>query len=293
MQKTTPKAQADPPRGKRPALFATGSGLAITRGREILIGVGAIGLLLAVCATAYGQTPPPLQPPAGPINPFAVPQIQLSLGGGEGDWVATLRILALLTALTLAPGIVLTMTSFTRIVVVLGFLRQALGTQQAPPSQILLALALFMTVFIMRPVWSQAYETALRPYMEQTISQQVALERAVEPIRAFMFSQTRKQDLALFIEASGADRPNTKADVSTWQLIPAFIISELKTAFQMGFMLYVPFLVLDMVVASILMAMGMMMLPPVLISLPFKLMLFVLVDGWNLLTSSLIRSFSS
>ena len=173
------------------------------------------------------------------------------------------------------------------------FLRQALGTQQSPPTQVVIALSMFMTVFIMHPVWERVQHDALEPYLAEEISQDVALERALEPVRTFMFAHTRKKDLALFIEVAGEDRPTTRDDVSTWQLVPAFVISELKTAFQMGFMLYVPFLVLDMVVASILMAMGMMMLPPVLISLPFKLMLFVLVDGWNLIVSSLIRSFAT
>ena len=233
-----------------------------------------------------------LAPPAAPVDPFSLPKLELSVGGGEGDWVGALRILGLMTLLTLAPGILLTMTAFTRIVIVLGFLRQAMGTMQAPPNQVLLALSLFMTVFIMQQVWSKVHEEALQPYMAGTMSQQVAVELAVKPVRKFMFQHTRKKDLALFIKASGEGRPQTEADVATWQLIPAFIISEMKTAFQMGFMLYVPFLVLDMVVSAILMAMGMMMLPPVLISLPFKIMLFVLVDGWNLIVSSLIRSFN-
>ncbi|MBU0550977.1 flagellar type III secretion system pore protein FliP [Myxococcota bacterium] len=224
-------------------------------------------------------------------QPLSLPKVQMSVGGGEGDWVGALRVMALLTILTLAPSILLTMTSFTRIVIVLSFMRQALGTQQSPPNQVLVALALFLSVFIMQPVWSKVHTDALAPFMAGEINQTVALERAQEPVRAFMFKHTRQKDLGLFIRAAGAQRPKTRADVSTWQLIPAFIISELRTAFQMGFMLYVPFLVMDMVVASILMAMGMMMLPPILISLPFKIMLFVLVDGWNLLVTSLIESF--
>lgn len=261
-----------------------------SRGVRLAVGLGLVVVALLLAGQALAQQP--LVPPAGPVQPFALPKVEFAVGGGEGDWVGALRILALLTVLTLAPGIILTMTSFTRIVIVFSFLRQALGTQQSPPNQILLGLALFMTVFIMQPVWTQVNERALQPYMAQTINQEVALERAVEPVRAFMFTQTRQKDLALFIRASGDGKPLTRRDVSTWQLIPAFVLSELKTAFQMGFMLYIPFLVLDMVVASVLMAMGMMMLPPVLISLPFKVMLFVLVDGWNLLVTSLIRSFS-
>ncbi len=247
---------------------------------------------LLICAAAWAQGQPPLQPPAGPVNPLSLPRVELAVGGGEADWVGVLRILSLLTVLTLAPAILLTMTSFTRIVIVFSFLRQALGTQQSPPNQVMIALALFLTVFIMQPVWSKVNEEALQPYVEGTIDQTVALERAVTPVRAFMFAHTRQKDLGLFVEAAGQDKPRTRADVSTWQLVPAFVLSELKTAFTMGFMLYIPFLVLDMVVASILMAMGMMMLPPILISLPFKIMLFVLVDGWNLLVGSLVRSFA-
>ncbi|MCA9559799.1 MAG: flagellar type III secretion system pore protein FliP, partial [Myxococcales bacterium] len=244
------------------------------------------------CAAAWAQGQPPLQPPAGPVSPLSLPRVELAVGGGDADWVGVLRILALLTVLTLAPAILLTMTSFTRIVIVFSFLRQALGTQQSPPNQVMIALALFLTVFVMQPVWSKVNEEALQPYVEGTIDQTVALDRAITPVRAFMFAHTRQKDLGLFVEAAGQDKPRTRADVSTWQLVPAFVLSELKTAFTMGFMLYIPFLVLDMVVASILMAMGMMMLPPILISLPFKIMLFVLVDGWNLLVGSLVRSFA-
>ena len=247
---------------------------------------------------AFGGPPAPpiLTPPAGPIqpaNPLALPKVELSVGGGEGDWVGALRVLGLMTILTLIPGILLTMTAFTRIVIVLGFLRQAMGTMQAPPNQILLALALFMTIFIMQPVWTKVNEEALQPYLAGTITQNVAMDRAMDPVRKFMFQHTRKKDLGLFVKASGDDKPQRESDIAAYQLIPAFVLSELKTAFQMGFMLYVPFLVLDMVVSAILMAMGMMMLPPILISLPFKIMLFVLVDGWNLLVGSLIRSFNT
>ncbi len=260
--------------------------------RRHLIAALAGAATLLVCAAAWAQGQPPLQPPAGPIDPFSLPKVELAVGGGEGDWVGVLRILGLLTVMTLAPAILLTMTSFTRIIIVFSFLRQAIGTQQSPPNQVLVALALFLSVFIMQPVWTQVNEKALQPYMAGEVSQSVALERAMTPIRGFMFAHTRQKDLGVFMAASGADRPQTRADVSTFQLIPAYVLSELKTAFQMGFMLYIPFLVLDMVVASILMAMGMMMLPPILISLPFKVMLFVLVDGWNLLAGSLIKSFA-
>lgn len=220
------------------------------------------------------------------------PAMQLSLNGGDGDWVGALRILAVLTLMTLGPGIVLTMTSFTRIIIVFSLMRQALGTQQSPPNQVVIALSLFLTVFIMQPVWSVIQNDALIPYIEGNINQSVALERSIKPVRAFMFKHTREQDLAVFVQASGDVKPQSKEEVKLYQLIPAFVLSELKTSFQIGFMIYVPFLILDMVVASILMAMGMMMLPPILISLPFKLMLFVLVDGWNLLVSNLVRSFN-
>ncbi len=251
------------------------------------LGLLAFGAVLLVGATAWAQNPPPVTGGA-----FHIPQVSVAVGGEQGDWVGVLRILALLTVLTVAPAILLTMTSFTRIVIVFSFLRQALGTQQAPPNQVMIALALFLTVFIMQPVWQKVNTESLQPYVGGEISQTVAIERALSPVRTFMFKHTRSKDLGLFISASGGNKPQTRADVSIWQLVPAYVLSELKTAFQMGFMLYVPFLVLDMVVASILMAMGMMMLPPILISLPFKIMLFVLVDGWNLLVGSLVASFA-
>lgn len=248
------------------------------------------GVVVMATSVAWGQSQP-LQGAAGPVTPFGLPKVQMVVGGGEGDWVGILRILGMMTVLTLAPAILLTMTSFTRIVIVFSFLRQALGTQQSPPNQVMIALALFLTVFIMQPIWSKVHTESIQPYMAGTITQEVAFDRAMTPIRGFMFKHTRQKDLAVFLKVSGQDKPQTRRDVSNFQLIPAFVLSELKTAFQMGFMLYIPFLVLDMVVASILMAMGMMMLPPILISLPFKVMLFVLVDGWNLLVVSLVRSF--
>jgi flagellar biosynthetic protein FliP len=176
-------------------------------------------------------------------------------------------------------------------VIVLSFVRQAIGTPTMPPTQVLIPLALFLTVFVMLPVLREVHATALAPYFEEDIAETEALERAYEPLRAFMLRQTREKDLALFVEAAGAPRPDTAAAVSAQALIPAFMISELKTAFQMGFLLFIPFLILDMVVASVLVSMGMMMLPPILVSLPFKLMLFVLVDGWNVLVGSLLQSF--
>ncbi len=258
--------------------------------RHLKIAAFVGSAVLMATGVAWGQSQ---QGAAGPMDAFSLPKVQMVVGGGDGDWVGILRILGMMTVLTLAPAILLTMTSFTRIVIVFSFLRQALGTQQSPPNQVMIALALFLTVFIMQPIWSKVHTESLQPYMEGTISQDVAFDRAMTPIRAFMFKHTRQKDLAVFLKVSGEDKPQTRGDVSNFQLIPAFVLSELKTAFQMGFMLYIPFLVLDMVVASILMAMGMMMLPPILISLPFKVMLFVLVDGWNLLVVSLVRSFGS
>ena len=223
----------------------------------------------------------------------AAPKIELTLGeGGPEETVTAIKILAMLTVLTIAPAILVTMTSFTRIAIVFSFVRHALGTQSMPPNQVLIGLALFLTVFVMRPVWERIETEALTPYRAGALTESQALEGALVPVRAFMLRQTREKDLALFYRLTGTARPANHSDVATTLLIPAFVISELKTAFQMGFLLFLPFLLLDMVVSAILMAMGMMMLPPILISLPFKIMLFVLVDGWNLLVSGLVRSFA-
>lgn len=218
-----------------------------------------------------------------------VPQIPLT--DRPQDVAASLQLLALLTVLTLAPAILMLMTSFTRIVIVLSFVRQAIGTQMMPPNQVIVGLALFLTFFVMAPVIGDINQTAIQPYAQGAISQQVALDRAQGPLRKFMFKQTRQKDLALFVSMAKMERPRRPDDIPTHVLIPAFIISEIKTAFQIGFVIYLPFLVIDMVVASILMSMGMMMLPPVMISLPFKLILFVLVDGWHLLSRALVSSF--
>lgn len=204
-----------------------------------------------------------------------------------------LQIVALLTILSLAPAILILMTSFTRLAVVFSFLRQALGTHQMPPNQIMIGLALFLTFFIMTPVWQQVNDKAIKPYLDEEISQTEALKAAMHPVRQFMFRQTREKDLALFVKMASLDKPNTPQDVPSSVLIPAFVVSELKTAFIIGFVLYVPFLIIDMVVASVLLSMGMMMLPPVMISLPFKLILFVLMDGWYLIVGSLVKSFVS
>ena len=223
-----------------------------------------------------------------------IPQVSLGLKTTDNpqEVVDSIKIILMLTVLTLAPAILILMTCFTRIIVILSFLRQALGTQQMPPNQLLVGLTLFLTFFIMRPAFSELNTEALKPYLDGQIQQEVALERGLIPLRRFMFKQTREEDLSLFLKLNGdRDKVKTCADVSSMVLIPAFIISELKTAFQIGFIIYLPFLIIDMVIASILMAMGMMMLPPVVISLPFKIMLFVIVDGWSLIVGSLIKSF--
>ncbi len=206
--------------------------------------------------------------------------------------VGTVRLLILLTVLTLAPSFLILTTCFTRIAVVLSFLRNALGTQQSPPNQLLLGLALFLTFFVMQPVYSQIMEEAVTPFLEETITQEEAIDIAVVPMKEFMLKQTREKDLALFLRASNSENVQEPMDLSITTIIPAFAISELKKAFSIGFIIYIPFLVIDMVVASILMSMGMFMLPPVMISLPFKILLFVLVDGWYLVVESLLKSFT-
>lgn len=233
--------------------------------------------------------------PAAALAAPAVPKLSLDLSAGqtEPEQVSVLlEILFLLTILSLAPAIVLTMTSFTRLIIVFSFLRQAMGTPSMPPSQVLASLAIFMTFVIMFPVGKAVNDQALQPYLDERISFQEAVSEAESPIREFLFKHTREKDLSIFYSITKMDRPETIQDVSTMTLVAAFLISELKTGFQIGFLIYVPFLILDMVVASILLAMGMMMLPPVMISLPFKILLFVMVDGWNLLTGSLVNSFA-
>ncbi|NLI67212.1 MAG: flagellar type III secretion system pore protein FliP [Bacilli bacterium] len=203
----------------------------------------------------------------------------------------SVRIIILLTILSLAPGILILMTSFTRIVVVLSFVRTSLATQQMPPNQVLVGLALFLTFFIMAPTFSEVYNEALEPLFNEEITLDEAYETASVPLKEFMAKHTRQKDLALFLNYSGAKRPESVEDIPMSALIPAFAISELKTAFQIGFMIFIPFLIIDMAVASILMSMGMMMLPPVMISLPFKILLFVLVDGWYLIVHSLLQGY--
>ena len=225
---------------------------------------------------------------------MSAPSLQLTLSGGAPEPTKVsvlLDVLFLLTILSVAPSIVLTITSFTRIIIVFSFLRQAMGVQQLPPTQVLASLAIFLTVVIMFPVGKRINDEALQPYLSEQIDYRVALDRAQQPIRKFMFQHTREKDISIFYSITKMDAPKNKEEVPTMMLAAAFVISELKTAFTIGFLIYIPFLVMDMVVSSILLAMGMMMLPPMMVSLPFKLLLFVMVDGWNLLVGSLVNSF--
>ena len=201
------------------------------------------------------------------------------------------NILVLLTLITLLPGLLLSVTGFTRILIVLGFVRNALGTPTMPPNQVLVGISMFLTLFVMAPTLSKVNDVAIKPWRDNQISQTQAIANAQEPLRAFMFKQVRDSDLALFVKLDGMERPETRADIPIQVLIPAFVLSELKTAFQIGFLIFIPFLIIDMVVSSTLMSMGMMMLPPALISLPFKILLFVLVDGWHLVVEGLVNSF--
>ncbi|UXY17307.1 flagellar type III secretion system pore protein FliP [Chitiniphilus purpureus] len=221
-----------------------------------------------------------------------VPFMTASQGaGGATAYSLTIETLLFLTALTFLPAMLLMMTAFTRIVIVLSLLRQAMGTMQTPPNQVIVGLSLFLTLFVMSPVFDRIYKEAYQPYSAQQLTFMQAVDKGAVPLKDFMLKQTRQKDLAFFIELSGAARPKGPEDVGFRVLVPAFVTSELKTAFQIGFMVFIPFLIIDFVVASILMAMGMMMVSPVMISLPFKLMLFVLVDGWTLLMGSLVQSF--
>jgi flagellar biosynthetic protein FliP len=230
----------------------------------------------------------------GSLIIFSGPLLAQMVDNGEAgtQYSLTLQLLALMTALTLLPSLLLMMTSFVRIIIVMSLLRQALGTAQTPPNQVLVGLALFLTIFIMSPVITTIYEQALMPYSEGAISFDVALAASEEPIRTFMLNQTRQTDIAMFAEIARNESINSPADIPFTTLVPAFITSELKSAFSIGFLIYIPFIVIDLVVASVLMSMGMMMLSPMMISMPFKLMLFVLVDGWSLIMGSLTSSFA-
>ena len=225
---------------------------------------------------------------------LSIPKVSLGIDGTENassqEFSTTIQILLILTVLTLAPSILVMMTCFTRFIVVFHFLRTALGTATQPPNQLLTSFALFLTIFIMQPVLNDANEKGLQPYLNDEITQSVAVDNMIKPFREFMMKHTREEDLGLFIKLTGGEKPNSIDDVSIWAIIPAYTISELKIAFQIGFLIFIPFLVLDMVIASTLMSLGMMLLPPQMISLPIKVLLFILVDGWYLIVDSLIKS---
>lgn len=249
--------------------------------------VACAPLLLAGCSAATTGS----AAAAAPAASVSAPGVQLQVGG-VGDNAAILQLFVLMTVLSLVPAILVMVTSFVRISVVLGFLRNAIGVPSLPPNQVLLGLSLFLTIFVMAPTWQAINTQALQPYLQGQMPADQAFDAGSQPLREFMFKQVREKDLALFIQLGNLPRPNTEADVPTFALVPAFMISELQTAFQMGFMILVPFLVIDLVVSSVLTAMGMMMLPPATISLPFKILLFVMADGWHLIAQSLISSFS-
>jgi len=258
--------------------------------RRLLILFAALASLVAVAciaAPALAQAAP-----SAPTVPIPRVNIGVSPATKPSDVALSLQILLLLTVVSLAPTLLVLLTSFTRIVVVLSFVRTALGTNQVPPTQVLVGLALLLTFFVMNPVIQDINTNALQPYLSNKISQRVALDRAQVPLRTFMFKQTREKDIALFYTLSKEPRPANRDAVPTYLLVPAFVISELKTAFQIGFAIYIPFVVIDMVVASVLLSMGMMMIPPVIISLPFKILIFLLVDGWNLTVAALFASFN-
>ena len=246
------------------------------------------GALLVVLVLVAGSLP--VASFAAELN---LPGFRFDLDDNEAPQQVSgvMQIVFLLTVLSIVPGLLVLTTSFTRLAVVLSFLRHALGVQQAPPNQVIIGLALFLTVFIMQPVWQRIYDEAFTPYKQHQISGEEFLERGMKPLKDFMLKQTRTKDLALFVSLADGEKPKNAEALSMVSVIPAFAISELKTAFQIGFVLYIPFIILDMVISSILLSMGMMMLPPAMISMPFKLMLFVLVDGWNLLIQSLVKSF--
>jgi flagellar biosynthetic protein FliP len=248
--------------------------------RKTLLAAAAGGLMLVSVAAADAQT-------------VALPRLTLEAAEARSpqEVSTAVQILVALTVLSVAPAILLMVTSFTRIVIVLSLLRQAIGIQQLPPNQVIIGLSLFLTVFVMAPVGQEMHRVAVQPYLDKKLSQTDAFAKALDPLRAFMLRQTRQSDLALMVQLGRIAQPRTPADLPTHVLVPAYVLSEVKTAFQMGFVLFLPFLVIDMVVASVLMSMGMLMLPPVMISLPFKLLLFVLADGWNLVIRALVAGY--
>ena len=258
----------------------------MTRRFSILLGLILL-TLLSSAAPLLAQDAPAAADPANTVN--------LSLGDMEGGarLDVAIEIVLLMTLLSLAPALLILLTSFTRIIIVLGFLRQAMGTNQMPPNQVLIGLALFLTFIVMSPVFTQINEQALQPYLNEELPQSEALTRAQAPLKSFMLDQVREKDIALFLDLTNQEAPEDPEDLPLLIVVPSFVLGELKMAFQIGFVLFLPFLIIDMVVASVLMSMGMMMLPPVLISLPFKVLLFVLVDGWYLIVRSLVSAFQN
>ena len=253
--------------------------MAVKRTASVL----ALAVLSILVMTLFGQT-----------SAIAAPNssgLEIRIGGGDGELTTPLRIMILLTVLTVIPALLVSVTSFTRLIIVSHFIRQALGTQTMPPNQVLIGLSIFLTWFIMQPVCEQVNREALQPLLDGKMTEMQALDRASVPLRRFMLRYTREKDLALFTNIARLPRPNNAEEVPMRVVIPSYMISEMKTAFQIGFVLYIPFLVIDMVVASILLSMGMMQLPPAMISTPFKILLFVMVDGWNLIIGSLVKSF--
>jgi flagellar biosynthesis protein FliP len=259
----------------------------VTRLRKLIVVAGPAGLALLAAACA----PSPAGAQTGGI-PIPNVSVGVSQSQSPSDVSMGLQIVFLLTILTLAPSLLIMVTSFTRTVIVLSLVRNAIGLPQLPPNQVLIGLSLFLSFFVMAPTWNRINQDALQPYLAGDLTQAAAVDKAVVPVREFMLKQTREKDLSLFVSLAKIDRPHTADDIPTYVLVPSFVISELKTAFQMGFLVFVPFLIIDIVVSSTLMSMGMMMLPPVMISLPFKLLLFVMVDGWHLIVKSLVESFA-
>lgn len=250
----------------------------------LLVGLCALAAIVLVGEVAWAQPVAPTPPSTGGVS--------ISMSGGGDDVAGVLKLVFLMTVLALVPALLMTMTCFTRIIIVFSFLRQAMGTQQTPPNQVLIGLALFLTLFIMAPTLAEVEQKAYEPFIAGEISTTQALEAGSVPMRDFMLKQTRDKDLGLFYQVSGKPKPTTVEEVPMLVVIPAYILSELKTAFEIGFLIYIPFLIVDMLIASVLMSMGMMMLPPVVVSLPFKLLLFVMIDGWFLIVGTLIQSFA-
>jgi flagellar biosynthetic protein FliP len=265
-----------------------------------VLGLSLFLLFLSQSQIALAQTTSPVSPTQPTVNPTTnqsaaqIPKIDLSISPIEGkeDYSVAIQVLILLTVLSFGPAFITMMTSFTRLIIVFGFLRQALGTQQSPPTQVIVGVALFLTIYIMSPVMTDIQDNAVTPYLEDQITQSEALDRASVPIKRFMLKQTREKDLLLFMDMSGTQQVNSVEDMPLFVVVPAFVISELRVAFEIGFLLFLPFLVIDLVVSSVLLAMGIMFLPPVTVSLPFKILIFVLTDGWYLIVESMMKSFN-